>query len=114
MLKLVHDRDQQVPTELPSAGGALALLPGPVLWVSEFGQVVDANVAAVELMLDVGAAASPLRDAIIATLADALPRQARINLNGAVYLFQIAPSTTTSDPHQPCVVAVGLALVDGA
>jgi hypothetical protein len=114
MLTLVYDSDKREPAELPPAGGALALLPGPALWVSALGQVVDANAAAIDLLLDVGEAASPLRDAIIATLADALPRQARINLNGAVYLFQIAPSTTTADPHQPCVVAVGLALEDGA
>jgi len=110
MLILVHDRDRQEPAELPPAGGVLAQLPGPVLWVSALGRVVDANIAAINLMLDVGEAAAPLRNAIIATLADGTPRQAQIALKGADYLFQTALSTELAEPHQTCVVAIGLAL----
>ena len=107
MLTLVYDRDRLAAAEIPPAGGALARLPGPVLWVSAEGRVVDANVAAMDLLLDIGDAANPLRDAILGTLGDHAARQIWLTLNGEVYAFQIAISATVAEPHGLCAIAVG-------
>ena len=114
MLTLVHDRDcpnregrdgrEQRPSQvvvLPPAGGALAHLPGPVVWVSDAGRVVDANLAALDVLLDVGEAAAPLRDAILGTLRDHAPRQVQLQLRGDVYLFQVAVSATATSSGVP-------------
>jgi transcriptional regulator of aromatic amino acid metabolism len=115
MLKLVHDRNciDTDPVVLPPAGGELALLPGPVLWVSADGRVVAANMAAVELMLDIGDAAIPLRDAIVGVLADGAARQAQVTLKGRRFLFQVAPVAPTAAPDAACAIAIGQAF-DGA
>lgn len=107
MLTLVHDRNRTAAADLPLAGGVLALLPGPVLWVSADGQVVDANVPALDLLLDIGEAAAPLREAILGTLGDHAARQVRLTLKGEAYAFQIAISATVAEPNGLCAVVVG-------
>ena len=112
MLKLVHDRDciGTDPVLLPPAGGDLAFLPGPVLWVSADGRVVDANIAAVELMLDIGDAAIPLRNAIVGVLTDGAARQTQVTLKGRRFLFQVAPAAATISLSAGCAIAIGQAL----
>jgi hypothetical protein len=107
MLKLVHNADQPQARDLPLAGGPLALLPGPVLWISTAGQVIDANLAAIELMLDIREAAEPLRDAVVGTLADGLARQVRLQLNGQPNAFQVALTCQSTEEPGRCVIAVG-------
>jgi|GEM_PF-6449866 len=110
MLTLVHDRDRLKAMELPPAGGEFALLPGPAFWVSPEGRVVDANLAAIDLLLGADEASGPLRDAIVATLADRSARQVRVTLNRKLYFFQIAMSVAVAEPHALCAVAVGQAV----
>ena len=107
MLTLVYDRDRLKPAKLAPAGGALALLPGPVLWVSADGRVVDANMAAMDLLLDIGDAALPLRRAILETLGDQAARQLCLRLNGDLYAFQVAMSGAAGEPHGLCAIVVG-------
>lgn len=114
MLTLVHDRDRLQAVELPLAGGVLARLPGPVLWVSADGRVVDANMAAVDLLLDIGEAAVPLRGAILGTLRDQVARQVRLTLKGDRYAFQIAMAASVAEPHGLCAVVVGQMVGRGA
>ncbi len=107
MLTLVYDRDRLEPAELPPPGGALALLPGPVLWVSADGRVVDANGAAMDLLLDIGDASLPLHNAILETLRDQAARQICLTLKGDMYAFQVAMSATVAEPHGLCAIVVG-------
>lgn len=107
MLRLVHDKDQDPLPILPPAGGDLAHLPGPAVWISNSGRVIDANLAAMEVMLDMGEAGAPLRDAIVATLSDHLPRQAKVTLVGKSYVFQFAISVSPDQLQEPCVIAIG-------
>lgn len=114
MLKLVHDTDRPKATELPPAGGALALLPGPVFWISSDGKVTDANLAALDLLLDIDDDASPVRRAILSVFATNLPCQTIAVLRGHPYAFQVAPSVIAESDGSPCVVAVGQRVPEGS